>query len=171
MARYENETQSMIEDPPNLQCRNYPLATSSMVISLTDIPWYPPYTPDGSHYHNCLEIGLCLSGDGMVEMAGSSWRFSEGTLLMVPKGVYHAQHNGGVPFTHWRYIAVDSDRLLTQAPHWCAKAIREAMQTTWHSGLYLPPGDEDGARAASIITRCSIWRGAAETSCRNLRLI
>ena len=73
----------MIEDPPNLQCRNYPLATSSMVISLTDIPWYPPYTPDGSHYHNCLEIGLCLSGDGMVEMAGSSWRFSEGTLLMV----------------------------------------------------------------------------------------
>ena len=86
MARYENETQSMIEDPPNLQCRNYPLATSSMVISLTDIPWYPPYTPDGSHYHNCLEIGLCLSGDGMVEMAGSSWRFSEGTLLMVPKG-------------------------------------------------------------------------------------
>ena len=113
MARYENEMQSMIEDPPNLQCRNYPLATSSMVISLTDIPWYPPYTPDGSHYHNCLEIGLCLSGDGMVEMAGSSWRFSEGTLLMVPKGVYHAQHNAGVPFTHWRYIAVDSDRLLT----------------------------------------------------------
>lgn len=46
---------------------------------------------------------------------------------------------------------MDSDRLLTQAPHWCAKAIREAMQTTWHSGLYLPPGDEDGARAASII--------------------
>ena len=151
MARYENETQSMIEDPPNLQCRNYPSATSSMIISLTDIPWYPPYTPDGSHYHNCLEIGLCLSGDGMVEMAGSSWRFSEGTLLMVPKGVYHAQHNAGEPFTHWRYIAVDSDRLLTQAPHWCAKAIREAMQTTWHSGLYLPPGDEDGARAASII--------------------
>ena len=151
MARYENETQSMIENPPNLQCRNYPLATSSMVISLTDIPWYPPYTPDGSHYHNCLEIGLCLSGEGTVEMSGSSWRFSEGTLLMVPKGVYHAQHNAGVPFTHWRYIAVDSDRLLTQAPHWCAKAIREAMQTTWHSGLYLPPGDEDGARAASII--------------------
>ena len=70
MARYENETQSMIENPPNLQCRNYPLATSSMVISLTDIPWYPPYTPDGSHYHNCLEIGLCLSGEGTVEMSG-----------------------------------------------------------------------------------------------------
>ena len=69
MARYENETQSMIENPPNLQCRNYPLATSSMVISLTDIPWYPPYTPDGSHYHNCLEIGLCLSGDGMVRLS------------------------------------------------------------------------------------------------------
>ena len=84
-------------------------------------------------------------------MSGSSWRFSAGALLMVPKGVYHAQHNAGEPFTHWRYIAVDSDRLLTQAPHWCAKAIREAMQTTWHSGLYLPPGDEDGARAASII--------------------
>ena len=88
MARYENETQSMIENPPNLQCRNYPLATSSMVISLTDIPWYPPYTPDGSHYHNCLEIGLCLSGEGTVEMSGSSWRFSAGALLMVPKGVF-----------------------------------------------------------------------------------
>lgn len=50
MAKYENETQSMIENPPNLQCRNYPPATDSMIISLTDIPWYPPYTPDGSHY-------------------------------------------------------------------------------------------------------------------------
>ena len=151
MARYENETQSMIEDPPNLQCRNYPLATTSMIISLTDIPWYPPYTPDASHYHNCLEIGLCLSGEGMAEMGGGRWHFSEGSLLMAPKGVYHAQHNAGDPFTHWRYIAVDSDRMLAQAPHWCAKSIREAMQTTWHNGLYLPPGDEDGARAASIM--------------------
>ena len=38
MAKYENETQSMIENPPNLQCRNYPPATDSMIISLTDIP-------------------------------------------------------------------------------------------------------------------------------------
>ena len=74
MARYENETQSMIEDPPNLQCRNYPPATTSMIISLTDIPWYPPYTPDASHYHNCLEIGLCLSGEGMAEMGGGDGR-------------------------------------------------------------------------------------------------
>lgn len=151
MAKYENETQSMIENPPNLQCRNYPPATNSMIISLTDIPWYPPYTPDGSHYHNCLEIGLCLAGEGMAEMGGGSWRFSAGALLMAPKGVYHAQHNAGTPFTHWRYIAVDSDRMLAQSPHWCSKAIRAALQTTWHGGVYLPPGDEDGARAASII--------------------
>ena len=151
MAKYENETQSMIENPPNLQCRNYPPAAASMIISLTDIPWYPPYTPDGSHYHNCLEIGLCLAGEGMVEMSGGSWRFSAGALLMAPKGVYHAQHNAGTPFTHWRYIAVDSDRMLAQSPHWCAKAIRTALQTTWHGGVYLPPGDEDGTRAASII--------------------
>lgn len=151
MAKYENETQSMIENPPNLQCRNYPPAAASMIISLTDIPWYPPYTPDGSHYHNCLEIGLCLAGEGMAEMGGGSWRFSAGALLMAPKGVYHAQHNAGTPFTHWRYIAVDSDRMLAQSPHWCAKAIRTALQTTWHGGVYLPPGDEDGARAASII--------------------
>ena len=102
MAKYENETQSMIENPPNLQCRNYPPAAASMIISLTDIPWYPPYTPDGSHYHNCLEIGLCLAGEGMAEMGGGSWRFSAGALLMAPKGVYHAQHNAGTPFTHWR---------------------------------------------------------------------
>ena len=70
---------------------------------------------------------------------------------MAPKGVYHAQHNAGTPFTHWRYIAVDSDRMLAQSPHWCAKAIRTALQTTWHGGVYLPPGDEDGTRAASII--------------------
>ena len=151
MAKYENETQSMIENPPNLQCRNYPPATDSMIISLTDIPWYPPYTPDGSHYHNCLEIGLCLAGEGMAEMGGGSWRFSAGALLMAPKGVYHAQHNAGTPFTHWRYIAVDSDRMLAQSPHWCSKAIRAALQTTWHGGVYLPPGDEDGTRAASII--------------------
>ena len=182
MAKYENETQSMIENPPNLQCRNYPPATNSMIISLTDIPWYPPYTPDGSHYHNCLEIGLCLAGEGMAEMGGGSWRFSAGALLMAPKGVYHAQHNAGTPFTHWRYIAVDSDRMLAQSPHWCAKAIRAALQTTWHGGVYLPPGDEDGARvynssssirraARRSSIRCSTWSGTAETSCRSWKPI
>lgn len=171
MAKYENETQSMIENPPNLQCRNYPPATDSMIISLTDIPWYPPYTPDGSHYHNCLEIGLCLAGEGMAEMGGGSWRFSAGALLMAPKGVYHAQHNAGTPFTHWRYIAVDSDRMLAQSPHWCSKAIRAALQTTWHGGVYLPPATRTARAPRQSSTRCSIWSGAAETSCRSWKPI
>ena len=88
---------------------------------------------------------------GIFPMTLGSIYVTAGALLMVPKGVYHAQHNAGTPFTHWRYIAVDSDRMLAQSPHWCAKAIRTALQTTWHGGVYLPPGDEDGARAASII--------------------
>ena len=102
----------------------------------------------------------------MAEMSGGSWRFSAGALLMAPKGVYHAQHNAGTPFTHWRYIAVDSDRMLAQSPHWCAKAIRTALQTTWHGGVYPAPGDEDGARAASIIHTMFDLGGAANICCR-----
>lgn len=75
MAKYENETQSMIENPPNLQCRNYPPAADSMIISLTDIPWYPPYTPDGSHYHNCLEIGCASPGRAWRRWAGEAGAF------------------------------------------------------------------------------------------------
>ncbi len=135
-----------------------------MMISLTDIPWYPPYTPDGSHYHNCLEIGLCLSGEGTVEMGGASWRFSAGALLMVPKGVYHAQHNAGTPFTHWRYIAVDSDRMLAQAPHWCAKAIRAALQTTWHGGALSAPRRR-GRRARRVNHPHDVRFGAERRKC------
>ena len=86
-------------------------------------------------------------------MGGGRWRFSAGSLLMAPKGVCHAQHNAGTPFTHWRYIAVDSDRhagavaalVLQKAPSAPRCKRRGAAASI------CPPGDEDGTRAASII--------------------
>ena len=170
MAKYENETQSMIENPPNLQCRNYPPAADSMIISLTDIRGTRRTRRTAAITTTALKSGCASPGRAWRRWAGKlalfGGRAADGAQGRLPRPAQR-----GHPFTHWRYIAVDSDRMLAQSPHWCSKAIRAALQTTWHGGVYLPPGDGTARAPRQSSTRCSIWSGAAETSCRSWKPI
>lgn len=152
MTTFEKDRlRRMAEEPANPECRDYPPAEDSFISAMTDMPWYPPYAAEAAHYHNCMEIGLCLSGTGIVEMGGFRRRFEGGTLLVVPRGVRHAQHNAGDPYTRWRYIALDVERLLSECPPACRELIHGALFGMWSDGLYLDPADEVAAQGAGII--------------------
>ena len=63
------------------------------------------------HYHDCLEIGHCLSGSGMMFLDGHVCSFGPDTLCVLPSGCVH---DSGIimdspqqtPST-WRYVFVD----------------------------------------------------------------
>ena len=141
----------LIEEPAGQESRLYPLDPACPLVSLLDVPWYPPYTPDTLHYHNCMEIGLCLFGEGIAEAGNRRWPFSKGSLLLIPKGLRHAQHNAGDPFTLWRYLIVNLDVLLAGCPEHCRAVIQKASQTTWNVGLYLSASSPGAQDAAALI--------------------
>ena len=126
-----------LADPHQTQ-RDYALRGTPLV-GLLDNPMYPPYVRDAIHTHNCMEIGLCLTGCGNIVIENREWSFSPGTIIVVPRGVRHKQDNEGVPLTHWRYVLVDQDAYLTETPARSRSAVQRLFDRV-HAGVYLAAG-------------------------------
>lgn len=129
---------------PNQERRDYDLSGDRPLAGLIDNPWYPPYVEDRSHYHNCMEVGVCLAGEGTIEIGRKAWRFSEGAVVAVGRGLRHRQQNQGRPMTHWRYVLIDEETALREAPARHRAALREFLETIRRQGLYFEP--DNGSR-------------------------
>ena len=127
---------------PHQECRNYILNGESPLVGLLDNPWYPPYVEDRSHFHNCMEIGVCVSGKGRIEINGRVWDFTEGTVAVAGRGLHHSQKNTDETMTHWQYVLVDEDAALRETPARHREELRRLFDTARRYGLYFDAGDE-----------------------------
>lgn len=132
----ERELRRQLEEPLNCECRNYPLDGSAPLITMLDTPYYPPYGMDQLHYHNCMEIGLCLTGSGEVTLAGSVYRFCAGSVIVVPRGVYHNQQNVTGALQHWRYLVISDEYLTHKAPERFRSEIVSLLDVIRDTGLF-----------------------------------
>lgn len=130
----------LIPTQSNSERRDYAVRQESFILAMTDLIFYPPYGKDEIHSHNCMEIGLCMAGSGVIQMEGQAARpFKPGTVIVIPEGARHSQQEEGIPLTRWRYIAVDQQRLLGEAMPSCRAVLEEVLESG-KQGLYL--GDE-----------------------------
>lgn len=67
------------------------------------------------HHHNCLEIGRCLSGNGVQFIDGDVSSFIPNSVSIVQKGCIHDSHiimfDPNETPSEWQYIFVDLDAL------------------------------------------------------------
>ena len=134
---YEQELRRQLEEPLNTRHRAFPPVDNSVLVTMIDLPFYPPYVTDSIHEHNYLEIGICLSGSGQVFLRDRTHPYSAGSVIVVPRGVLHNQHNTGEPLTHWRYIVINEDCLLRSAPARFHAPIAELLEDIRDRGLFL----------------------------------
>ena len=125
----------------------------SALLGLAEVPQYPPYTPGVNHCHSYTNIGICLSGEGFLKIAGRMERFSKGSLTLIPEGLHHIRQNVGEEANVWRYVVVDMNRLLDEIPNGCRNLICRTMHEVWDQGICLKPDQAESADAAAIIQR------------------
>ena len=133
----EAELRRQLEEPLSCEYRSYPPVKDSLLVTMLDTPYYPPYMPDSLHVHNYLEIGICLAGSGQVYLHDRGWRFSAGSVIVAPRGVYHNQTNEGEPLTHWRYLVINDETLLRSAHDRFHNTITALMDSIKETGLFL----------------------------------
>ena len=144
----ERPSSRRAEEPAGGELRSYPVDENALLCAMTDMPFSPPYLPDAMHVHNCMEIGLCLSGEGLVHLGREqAFAFSPGSLVLVPQGVPHNQVHADSPLTHWRYIALNEDYLLHRTPRRYQSELAPLLGGTARGGIFLPGGGEGGAQA------------------------
>lgn len=122
--------------------RDYDLSGGRALVGLLDNPW-PPSLRDSMHFHNCMEIGICLSGSGQITIGRRQWAFSADTVVIVPAGVLHAQQNESLPVTHWLYVLVNEDVFLSETPERIRSEMEQRLQHL-SAGVCLTSGRASG---------------------------
>ena len=67
------------------------------------------------HYHNCMEIGMCVKGSGVEFIADDVQPFYNNTLTVIQKGCIHDAHivlkNLEDPASEWIFVFADLEAL------------------------------------------------------------
>ena len=67
------------------------------------------------HHHDCLEIGRCLHGNGLMFADGQVHSFGPDSVYVIPAGCVHdsgiIMESPNEPPSVWQYLFVDADRL------------------------------------------------------------
>ncbi len=70
---------------------------------------------DSLHYHECMELGRCLKGEGLLFINGAIHSFNAGTITCIPKGYIHDSHVKPRTSDHlpsdWEFIFLDTESL------------------------------------------------------------
>lgn len=93
--------------------RNYYLPLHFPVLLLSGDYWKISDVPSGrQHFHNCLEIGICHSESGFIEIFGEPIPFKEGDITVIPQNVPHTTYSSPGVESHWSYIYMDPKELF-----------------------------------------------------------
>lgn len=93
--------------------RSYYLPMHFPVLLLSGDYWKISDIPSGRlHFHNCLEIGICHSDSGTLEVLGKPLHFKAGDVTVIPKNVPHTTYSTPGTESHWSYIYIDPRELF-----------------------------------------------------------
>lgn len=96
MARHKIQT---------TEYRNYYLPLQFPVIALAGDHWKISDINSGRlHFHNCLEIGICHSDSGTLELYGDPVSFRAGDITVIPRNVPHTTYSAPGTASHWSYL-------------------------------------------------------------------
>ncbi len=93
--------------------RHYDLPVSFPVLLLSGDRWHiSDIKSNRLHFHNCLEIGICLSETGYMEFEGVPMAFKAGDISCVPRNLPHTTYSSPGEASLWTYIFLNPDELF-----------------------------------------------------------
>lgn len=96
-----------------------------------------PNVIEALHFHNCAEIGICLSGSGIAYVDNRIYNFSAGDMQFVPPNVPHLSAATPGVETRWQWISLEPLRILEDSGYQLTKQVRE-MAENGFAGLFHP---------------------------------
>lgn len=106
-------------------------------IPLTEDPLYFfPYTQRyktkrNMHYHNGLEIGLCLRGEGVFFVEDRLFPFGKGDVSVVLPGERHIAQSPDQNPSEWYFLTIDPQALGLVFPEHLARPVLSARGVTY----------------------------------------
>ena len=99
-----------------IEFRYYNMNPGDYMFALLGDGWIREYGLDIDvlHFHNYLEIGYCVFGDGTMEFADEIKEYHKGNITVIPKKYPHTTNSVPGTKSHWEYLFVDVDNFLNK---------------------------------------------------------
>ncbi|SHJ88236.1 AraC-type DNA-binding protein [Anaerocolumna jejuensis DSM 15929] len=93
--------------------RHYNLPLSFPSIAFLGDSWVLPDTPlEYLHFHNCIEIGHCLSGSGTLHIENIEYEFHAGDICFISENIAHISKSSLNQTSKWEYIYLNPSLLF-----------------------------------------------------------
>jgi AraC-like DNA-binding protein len=98
----------------SIEYRNYLLPASFPLILLSGEKWHISDVPSQTlHFHNCLEIGYCLSDSGTIRFRNEEAAFQKDDIAIVGSNIPHTTYSTPGTSSLWNYIFVNVEDLFS----------------------------------------------------------
>lgn len=96
--------------------RFYEIPQGESALVLCGEPWKRIYGHEdvNLHFHNLMEIGICRYGAGTMYLDDKSYRYSDGTITIIPESFPHNTVSDGECANFWEYIFCNPKALLEE---------------------------------------------------------
>ena len=99
-----------------MEYRSYELPNDFPLFILSGDTWrISPVPSHRLHFHNCFEIGLCLSDGGTVQMGGDRLAFEAGCVTCMARNTPHTTWSSPGTSSLWTFLYLDPEALLGRA--------------------------------------------------------
>lgn len=96
-----------------VEYRFYQLPPDFPIIYLSGERWrISEFKSEYLHFHNCLEIGICHEGSGVMVFEGKSVEFGAGDVVIVPRYYPHTTYSNPENKSLWSYLFLNLGNLL-----------------------------------------------------------
>lgn len=101
-----------------IEYRKYELPLDFPVLLLDGDRWHISETrSEHLHFHNCLEIGVCLAGSGTMIFNEDAVNFNSGDVTCIPRYFPHTTYSTCGNKSLWSYLFVDLKQLFWEFFH------------------------------------------------------
>lgn len=98
---------------PVIEYRHYSLPINFPILLLSGERWkISDIKSEHLHFHNLLEIGICHSDSGIMEIKGESVPFQAGDVTFIPRYLPHTTYSSPNNASLWSYIFFSPDDLF-----------------------------------------------------------
>lgn len=97
-----------------IEFRYYKMPAGISFLALLGEKWVRSYGHgiDYLHFHNCMEIGYCYEGEGILSIGEKDYSYRGGQFSIIPKNCPHTTTSSDGTVSRWEYLFVDVDEIL-----------------------------------------------------------
>lgn len=97
-----------------LEFHYYEIPHGELVLALLGKEWIREYGNGVTklHFHNLLEIGYCIDGDGELVLDDEVVPYGPGMLTVIPVNCPHTTNSRFHTKSYWEYLYLDPEKLL-----------------------------------------------------------